>query len=39
MTAVFPPAEDEMFSDIYKITESKDGMFYEVEGRVSHRCF
>ncbi|XP_035532813.1 translationally-controlled tumor protein homolog [Morone saxatilis] len=24
---------DEMFSDIYKITESKDGIFYEVEGK------
>lgn len=29
--------DDEMFSDIYKITESKDGMFYEVEGKMTTR--
>lgn len=28
---------DEMFSDIYKITETKDGMFYEVEGKMTTR--
>ncbi|XP_051260048.1 translationally-controlled tumor protein homolog [Dicentrarchus labrax] len=29
--------DDEMFSDIYKITESKDGIFYEVEGKTITR--
>uniref|UniRef100_A0A3Q2P9M9 Translationally-controlled tumor protein homolog n=1 Tax=Fundulus heteroclitus TaxID=8078 RepID=A0A3Q2P9M9_FUNHE len=28
---------DEMFSDIYKIKESEDGMFYEVEGKTVTR--
>ncbi|KAJ8255845.1 hypothetical protein COCON_G00197090 [Conger conger] len=28
---------DEMFSDIYKITESPDGVFYEVEGKLVTR--
>ncbi|KAM6955629.1 translationally-controlled tumor protein homolog isoform 2-T2 [Lycodopsis pacificus] len=35
-------SDDEMFSDIYKITESENGIFYEVEGRTITRkegCF
>lgn len=27
--------DDEMFADTFKITESEDGIFYEVEGKVS----
>lgn len=27
--------DDEMFADTFKITETDDGIFYEVEGKVS----
>jgi len=30
-------SEDEMFSDIYKVTVSKSGLFYEVEGKTITR--
>lgn len=30
----FFPTGDEMFSDIYKIKESENGMMIEVEGKV-----
>lgn len=30
-----PPTEDEMFSDSFKVKLTEDGMFYEVEGKVS----
>lgn len=29
--------DDEMFADSFKITESEDGIFYEVEGKVSRK--
>ncbi len=32
---LFAPADDEMFSDTFKVTVSEDGIFYEVEGKVS----
>lgn len=38
MITMLPLTDDEMFSDAYKITDSKDGMFYEVEGKVSYVC-
>lgn len=28
-----------MFADSFKITESEDGIFYEVEGKVSHEMY
>ena len=28
-------SDDEMFSDIYKIKETHEGIFFEVEGKVS----
>lgn len=31
--AVLPPADDEMFSDAFKVKETD--LFYEVEGKVS----
>lgn len=35
MSLFFPPTEDEMFSDSFKVKLTEDGMFYEVEGKVS----
>lgn len=29
--------DDEMFADSFKIAESEDGIFYEVEGKVSRK--
>ncbi|XP_076603547.1 translationally-controlled tumor protein homolog isoform X1 [Chaetodon auriga] len=30
-------SDDEMFTDAYKMTETKDGMFYKVEGKIVTR--
>lgn len=31
----FPSTGDEMFSDAFKVKESENGIFFEVEGKVS----
>lgn len=33
----FPSTGDEMFSDAFKVKESENGIFFEVEGKVSSK--